>query len=283
MGTNLHHHDEVAAGTAVGAGVALAPEGEGVAGVGAGGNLDGNLLGPTDGAATPAGLAGLVDDLALAGAALAGLGGAHHAQHGALLDPDVAGAPAVGADFRSGAGLAAGAVAVGAGLHPVDIEFLFAAEGGLLETEDQPGAQVFSGNGGVGVALTAGAAAETTAEEGGEDVAQVEVLKPAAAEAAGPEVGVYAGVAVLVVPGALIRVGEHLVGLVDLLKLGLRLGVTGVEVRVIFLGQLTVGLFDLFVRGRAVHAQYLVVIAFIFSHVTHLLVRKILYPDETAR
>ena len=63
-------------------------------------------------------------------------------------------------------------------------------------------------------------------------------------------VGVDAREAVLVVPGALVRVGEHLVGLVDLLEFGLGFLVAGVQVGVVLLGQLAVGLFDFIIRWR---------------------------------
>ena len=80
--------------------------------------------------------------------------------------------------------------------------------------------------------------------------------------------------AVLVIALALRGVAQHLVGLVDLLELGLGLLVAGIQVWVVLLGQLAVGLLDLIVRGGAVYAQHLVVISFIFCHTTHLLVRE---------
>lgn len=47
----------------------------------------------------------------------------------------------------------------------------------------------------------------------------------------------------LVVPAALILIGEHLVGLVDLLKFRLGVSVTGVEIGMILLRLLTVCFF----------------------------------------
>ena len=182
---------------------------------------------------------------------------------------------AVRAHLSGGAGGAAGAVAVGTALHPADADLLLAAKGGLLKAQHQAGAQIFSGNRGVGIAL-AGAPAKSAAKEGGEDVAQVKIFKSgAAAEAASPEVGIDTGVAVLVIALALFRVGEHLVGLVGLFELGLGVFVAGIQVGMVFLGQLAVGLFDFIVRGGAVYAQHLVIVSFLFSHVTHLLVREI--------
>ena len=50
----------------------------------------------------------------------------------------------------------------------------------------------------------------------------------------------------LIVPRPLFRVGEHLVGLVQLLEALLGLLVVGVQVRVALLGQLAVSLLDIF-------------------------------------
>src|SRR5699024_9556829 len=121
-------------------------------------------------------------------------------------------------------------------------------------------------------ALAAGtAAAEAAPEEGAEDVTQVDVAHIEAAEAAEPaagaagaEVGIHPGVAELVVAGALLLVGEHLIGLVDLLELGLGILVAGVQVGVVLLGLLPVGLLDLIVAGPLGHAQDLIIIALLF-------------------
>lgn len=63
-----------------------------------------------------------------------------------------------------------------------------------------------------------------------------------------PKLGVHARVAELVVLGPLLLVGQHFVGLIDLLELGLGILVTGVQVGVVFFGQLTVGFFQFVVR-----------------------------------
>jgi hypothetical protein len=68
-------------------------------------------------------------------------------------------------------------------------------------------------------------------------------------------------VAVLVVGGALLRVGEDLVGFLGLLELLLRLGVVRIAVRMVLHGQLAVGLLDLVVRSVAVDAEDFVVVA----------------------
>jgi len=73
-------------------------------------------------------------------------------------------------------------------------------------------------------------------------------------------------VAVLVVPGLLVRVGEDLIGLVDLLELLLRRLVPRIQVRVILPGHFFIGLFDLILRGSPGNPQDLVIIAFAFRH-----------------
>ena len=139
--------------------------------------------------------------------------------------------------------------------------------------------QILTGNRGIRIGLTGGTAAEAAAEEGGENVAQIHIIKAAeaaakAATATGSKVRIHPCMAVLVIALALRGVAQHLVGLVDLLEPGLGLLVAGIQVGVVLLGQLAVGLLDLIVRGGAVYAQHLVVISFIFCHTTHLLVRE---------
>ncbi|SCJ72664.1 Uncharacterised protein [uncultured Blautia sp.] len=81
--------------------------------------------------------------------------------------------------------------------------------------------------------------------------------------------------AVLVVPGLLVRVGEDLIGLVDLLELLLRRLVPRIQVRVILPGHFFIGLFDLILRGSPGNPQDLVVIAFLFCHrITNFSIRN---------
>jgi hypothetical protein len=89
--------------------------------------------------------------------------------------------------------------------------------------------------------------------------------KPPMPGAAGAHAGlrVDAGVAVLVVGGALLRVGEDLVGFLGLLELLFGLGIVRIAVRMVLHGQLAVGLLDLVVRGVAVDAEDFVVVAFL--------------------
>jgi hypothetical protein len=119
-----------------------------------------------------------------------------------------------------------------------------------------------------------GAAAEQRLEEiarvevGAERAAAAEAAaRPAAAEL---EAGIpvrrrlelLAGLPVaahLVVGGPLLRIPQDLVGLVDLLEA--LLGVGGLaHVRVVLAGELAVGLLDVVLRGRARHAEGVVVV-----------------------
>lgn len=77
--------------------------------------------------------------------------------------------------------------------------------------------------------------------------------------AAGPLIGVPVG-AQPVVLLTLLRVAQHLVGLVGLLEAGLGLLVVRVDVRVILARQLAVRFLDLFLVCVLIHAQDLVVV-----------------------
>ena len=130
--------------------------------------------------------------------------GTHDAQHGALLHGDIAAAVAVGANLRRGTRLAAGAMAVRAALHPVDADFLLAAEGSLLKAQGHMDTQILTGNRGIRIGLTGGTAAEAAAEEGAENVAQIHIIKAAeaaakAATATGSKVRIHPCMAVLVI------------------------------------------------------------------------------------
>ena len=244
-GLDADAHDQIAGGTAVLTRVALAPDGDRLALVDAGGDvhLDAALFACHARAA--AALAGAVDDLTRAPAPLAGGRAGKGKAAAAPLDAYHTGTPAVGAHLRRGPGLTAGAVAVLALLRAAKLDLLLAAKGGLLKGDGQVGPQALPPLGGAGPLLAAEAApAKATAEEGPEQVAQVDVshIEPTAAIAAGTKVGVHSRMAELVILGPLVLVGQDLIGLVHLFELGLGLLVPGVHVRVIFLGQLAVGL-----------------------------------------
>ena len=136
-------------------------------------------------------------------------------------------------------------MAVLALLRTGELDLLLAAKGSLFKGDGQVGPQALPPLGGVGPLLAAEAApAKAAAEEGPEQIAQVDVphVEPAAAKATGAEVGVHPRVTELVILGPLVLVRQDLIGLVHLFELGLGLFVSGVHVRVIFLGQLAVGL-----------------------------------------
>ena len=172
---------------------------------------------------------------------------------------------AVRANLRGGALGAAAALARAAGLQPLHGDGLFTAEGRLLKAEDQGHAEALPPLGGVGIRPPP--AAEAAAKEAAENIPQVAKIE-APVEAAAPraEVRVHPGVAKLVVAVPLLPVRKNLVGLVDLLKPGLGLFVPGVQLRVVGLGQLPVGPFDLVVRGTLLDPQDFVVITFLFRH-----------------
>ena len=109
------------------------------------------------------------------------------------------------------------------------------------------------------------------AEEGTEQVPQIHAAHVkaavAAAESASPAVGgIHPRVTELVIPGALLRIGEDLIGLVDLFELGLSRGVAGVQVGVELLGLLSVSLFQLLLAGPLADPQDFIVISFLFWH-----------------
>ena len=81
------------------------------------------------------------------------------------------------------------------------------------------------------------------------------------------EVGVHPGVAELVIAGPLVFVGQDLVGLVDFLEVGLGLLVAGVQVGMVFFGQLPVCFFQFIVAGGLSHPQHLVVVTFCFRQI----------------
>ena len=262
--------DQIAGGAAVLAGVALAPEGDSltVIDTGGDGHRDTALDLVVSGAVAV--ITGAVDDLAGAVALGALCGGGVGEAAAAPLDADHTGAPAVGAGVSGGTRLTAGAVTGLTGLSAGQLNGLLTAEGRLLKGDGQVDPQGLTLLGGVGLLLTAetaAKAAEAAAKEGAEDVAQVTHVKAAAAKAtAAAKVGIDASVTELVITRALLLVRQHLVGLVDLFELGLGLFVAGVHIRVVFFGLLTVGLFDLFVRGALFHAQDFVIIPFILCH-----------------
>ena len=147
-------------------------------------------------------------------------------------------------------------------LHTLHSDFLLAAEGRLLEADGNGLADALTPLGRVGV--RAPSAAAEAAEEAAENVAQVaEVEASVEPGTAGAEVGIHARVAVLVVPGLLVGVGQYFVGLVDLLELLLSLLVAGVQVRVVLPGHFLICLFDLILGSALGNSQDLIIISLI--------------------
>lgn len=255
MGWGLHRDgdEQITRRTTVLAGTALTPEGDGLTVVDARRDGDGQLFLPPHAARAIAGLTGLVNDFSGTPALGAGGGGGEGKATATSLDANCATAVAVRADLRRGAGGASGAVADVALFGAAHRDLLLAAEGRLLEGDGDP---CTDGLPLLGAIPAAGAAsAKASAEEGAEEVAQVDVahIRKAAEAASEPaariEVGVHARMSELVITGAFFLVGQDLVGLVDLLEPGLGRLVARVQVRVVLFGQFPVGLFDLIVRG----------------------------------
>ena len=123
----------------------------------------------------------------------------------------------------------------------------------------------------------AAAAAEEIAENIAEPTKTAEVSRKSTAEAAGAGVivGVHTGKAIGIIPGAFVRIGQHLIGLAHLFELFLGGFVAGVPVRVVLHGQLPVGLFYIIGTGAFVYAKHLVVVTFIVCHIIHLHLERI--------
>ena len=132
---------------------------------------------------------------------------------------------------------------------------------------------LFKGDGNVrlDIAATAGrigigpaAAAAKTAEEAVKDIGEIKAaLEGVPTAGAAAKVGVHPRMAKLIIPGTFLLVGKHLVCLVDLFEFCLCFLIPGVQVRVVFLCQLPVSLFQLVVGGPFGHPQHLVIIPFI--------------------
>ena len=265
MGPHDDGDQQVARRAAVHAGVALAAEGDRLPVVYAGRDGDVDLLLLAHAAESSAGLAGLVDDLAGALALGAGCGALRHAERRALGGAHLAAALAVGADLGGGPRGAAGAVAFGALFHLADGDVLLAAEGGLLEADVHGNAEVLAPARGVGVGPRGAAAEAEAAEQVAEDVAEVSESAEAIEAATEAGVGIEGRMAVLVILGPLVLIGEDLIGLVDLLEALLGGLVAGMEVRMVLLGKLSVCFFYLIGACALLDAEHLIVISF-FCH-----------------
>ena len=219
--------------------------------------------------------AGVLDQLALAAAATAGLLGLHDAKGSALLTDHKATTAAVRAGLRAGACCAAGAVALGALLLTADGDVLFAAVDRFVKAQGDAHPDVLPLPGGVGVCLTgrAAKAPKAAAKDVAKDVSQIHAVAAKAAKAAGTAAvlgcigGIHSCKAVLIVQLALLRVRKHLVCLVDLLELCLGVLIAGVIVRVVLHCQLAVCLFDLRIACALGYPQHFVIITLFLCHI----------------
>jgi hypothetical protein len=71
----------------------------------------------------------------------------------------------------------------------------------------------------------------------------------------------HSGVTVLIVAGSFLSIVEHLEGLGRLFEPRHRFGISGIAIRMVLSGQLTVGFFELFRGRRAVDAENFIVVA----------------------
>ena len=170
---------------------------------------------------------------------------------------------AFGADLRGGPRFAPGAAAGIALLDLLNAELTAAAEGRLLEVYVYGRADALSPGRSVGVARGIAAEAAETAEAASEQIVE-NVREASEALGAGLEAaGIESGKAELIVLGALVLVGEHLIGLIDFFEFRFAVLVSGMEVRMVFLGFFSVSLFDVVGTRVFVDAQHLVIVAFI--------------------
>jgi len=163
------------------------------------------------------------------------------------------------AGLGAGAGFGAAAVAGVAFFPAGDAQLGILAVGRFFERDLHRVAEVSPTED-----LTA-TAATATAEDVAKDVAKgfAETAKTFRTAGAA-HVRVDASVTILVIGRAFLAVGEHFVGFLDLLELGLGLlgGIPLVAVRVVFHRQLAISLLDVLVRSVLGHAQHFVKIAF---------------------
>src|ERR1019366_43905 len=239
---------EVARRTAVAAGFAFAVQADPITGIDSGRHRHRNRLLLAYAALAVALVARIADDLAAALAARTRLlNGEDRLLHAHLALP-VAGVAGLRRGTLGRAGSPAG-FAFGQGGN---LDFGLDAEHRPLQSELELVAQI-----GTAKRLRAPplAAGEDIAEHLAEDIAERIAGAEAAAAAA-----FEAGVAELIVHRALLRVGQHLVGLLSLLELVLGLRVVGVSIRMKLHGQAPIGFFDIRLGRASRQIEELVVI-----------------------
>ena len=218
---DAHVDNQVARRLAAKAGLAKAAHTKLATGRNAGGNIDVDLFMRRRAALTVAGLAGMVDNRALAVAVRARRRGLNLAQERALDRRDIARAVAAAALLFLCTLGSTGAVAILTGGKAVIADGLFAAECRLLKGHRK-------GDGHIAAATTltaiSGATAGTAAKERREQVVHAHAAKDIVdIDVAGATGAV--GSAVTVVVSTLLLIGKNGICLVELFKLGLGLGV----------------------------------------------------------
>ena len=264
--TDGNRYEQIACRAAVYTGITLTALLDGLTIVDTGRNVDLELAGLADTTLTAALRTRLLDDLAGAAAVRAGALRLEHAERRALSLRNNTGAAAVRTGLRRGALCGTCAAAVITGFDALDRDLLLTAECGFLEGQDHRLTDGFAALRCVAARRTS--AAKAAAEERTEQVAQIAHVK-AAAEAActgtAAVARVHTGKAELVVLGALLLVGQHLVCFVYFLELIRSLRIILVEVRVVLARQLAVCLFQLIITCALLYAEHFIIISFI-SH-----------------
>ena len=216
-----------------------------------------------------------LDDLAGTAAAAAGLHALHHAERGTLLHPHLSTAVAVRASLGRGSFGGSGAAAVLTLNQAGEVDLLLATLGRLHEGERDVDVNVVAADRRVRVAGSARAAktakAAAAAKKAVEDIADVAKVKAEAActASAAAIARIDACVAKLVIARALLRVGEHRIGFVDLFKFGFCVLVPRIQVRVVLFGKLAVSLFQFVVAAALLHAEHFIIISFFLCQMVH--------------
>ena len=182
---------------------------------------------------------GRVDYLAGTAAPLAGPGRLNHPKGGPALYPNLTCSFTVWAGLRAGTLGCTGAAAVRTLLQPLDGNLLGTAMGRLHKGQVQIDIDIVAPDGCVRIAGTGGSAesaeSASAAEEGIKNIAYIKAAHAAhAAKATGAGAGarsigrIYSRMTELVVPGAFILVGQHLIGFINLFKFGFGFFITGI-------------------------------------------------------
>jgi hypothetical protein len=180
--------------------------------------------------------------------------GPAHAEK-ALLEPELSGAAAGGADLGFGARLCAAAAATVATLFIGNFDLVFNTEGRFFKGDLNGVLQV--------VAASAAALLSPAAENVPEYVAEYVSERRPGSETAAVKASssTQAGMAELIVLGAFLRIGEDFVRLGDLLEPFFRRMVFGILVGVVLAGQFAECFLYLGFRGVPMYPQDFIIIA----------------------